>query len=133
MLIPPFLFDNQSTSTEYAEMVAALKRDPDFGPALDTMIGNDSQLSRFSADSVVAETSNGVIEPDGRSILRKTTTSARLAKLRTYITASQRHTTMIAPFPGLKSYRFPIEIEPGLEIDALTPDEVGACYIANLL
>lgn len=127
----PINFREQSVHYQFA--IDAIGRDEDYSPALDAMVGDEGDSTRFDADTVIDAAMGGIARSDGSISLRRAEISRRLSRLRQQIRQTETESIAIIPLPGLKCYRLPLALEPGIEIDSLTDDEVSACVSAGVL
>lgn len=129
----PFLHYYKDHSPLYDRAVAAITNDKDVGPAIGKMIGDEGHLRRFDSDSVINHAASGIAKANGKLSVVKAEVSKRLAEARRYVTETVAYSTLIIPMPGLKSYRFPLQIDEGIHIDRLNEDEIGASAGAGVL
>jgi len=128
-----YFHTHREQSSLYEPTCQAIADDSDFRVAIGAMVGDQSHLSRFDADTVLSIASSGMVKEDGTISLRKARVSGELAKLRVYLKATHRVETVIIPLPGLKCYKLPFAFEKGIEIDTLSETEIEACAASAAL
>lgn len=124
---------HRTTSALYASAITAIQQDAIFGNAIGSMIGDEGGQMRFDSDAVFLHSLRGITKSDGTFSVTKITVSRKLAELRRYLTASTWVSTLLIPLPGIKCHKFPFSIDEGIEIDLLSPKEVGWCVESGAL
>lgn len=124
---------HRTTSALYASALTAIQQDVIFANAIGSMIGDEGGQTRFDSDALFIHSLKGITKPDGTFSVTRIAVSRKLAELRRYLTASTWVSTLLIPLPGIKCHRFPFSIDEGIEIDLLSPKEVGWCVESGAL
>jgi len=127
------LHDLNESLPSYAATAAKICADPDFGPLVGSLLGNQIRRSLFDAKTVIAHATQSILDGQGRPSFDRRAVSAEIAKLRAYVRAANHRSTLIIPLPGLTAPQFPVLLEEGLEFDLLTDEEVEAGLDCGLL
>jgi hypothetical protein len=122
LILPP-----SDESKSYEATCAAVRADPDFGPLVGGMVGSTQSLSRFDERFVIYGAVQTFVTAGQGSNVDEEAVRREIGSLREYVTATERHSALLVPLPGLESSLLPFELEDGLQIDALTDDEIDAC------
>lgn len=117
----------------YASAITAIQQDVIFGNAIDSMIGDEGGQKRFNDHDIFLHALRGITNPDGTFSVTKLAVSRKLAELRRYLTESTLVSTLLIPLPGIKCHKIPFPIDEGIEIDILSPKEVGWCVESGAL
>ena len=124
---------HRDSSTLYSSAMEAIQRDEVFGKAINKMIGDEGGQSRFDSHILFIRSLQGITNPNGSFSVTKASVSKKLSELRRYLTASTSVSTLLIPLPGVNCDRFPFFIDKGIEVDLLSPKEVGWCVEAGAL
>lgn len=123
-------FESALSPVTYSDVVEAIRADPQFGPLMDGLVGDQSSQTIFNADTVLSRATEGLAD---RHQISEGDIRANVERLRDELRSPFRTATLLIPTPGLRSDLFPIALEPGLELDRLTEDEVTVCARAGVL
>ena len=122
------------TLSKYEPTHVCILADPVVGPQMDRLFGApDIGGSRIGVDSVLFEFVAAMVDENGVPVFTSETYEAAWTQIMEPLYSPIIRRVAIAPLPGLRVEKVPIELMKDLVIDRLDDDEVRLCIRAGLI
>lgn len=118
---------------EFGGCLDVLRAHPVIGPRLDVLVGSALGALRMDADGIPDRVLISMLSHSDDLAFDEATFGRAADSLISWLTRSEESYSVIAPLSGLVATSTPIALEPGIEIDEMTDDEVANCLAAGLM